>query len=117
MNDRVRIYKGIGQVWTHTEERNGRETEIIVQFEALYKEYSLEDGSLVGEGSEDFSTKRYESELQSRFVWVWDGRKRNKGGCRWFDCKGDISFPKGQSRLVKDLLKKKYDAEEVQLRA
>ena len=54
--------------------------------EVEYKEYR-EDGSLKQTGTEDFSAKRW-SKVPIRFVYIWDGQRRNKGGKRWFDYDG-----------------------------
>lgn len=63
--------------------------------EVEYKEYR-EDGSLKATGTEDFSANRWAS-TPIRFVYTWDGERRNKGGKRWFDYEGAyrIDDPKG----------------------
>ena len=43
-----------------------------------YREYDSETGELVGVGSEDFSQARWKSEIEGRFIWTWDGERRNK---------------------------------------
>lgn len=115
---KIRIYGKVINTWTRMMPlAAGREIEVISQLEIAYKEYSLDDGSLVGEGTEDFSSDRHKRELLYKSVWVWDGKKLNKGGHRWFDLVGDIKFQKSQRKAVKEFLKKKYNAEEIQLRA
>ena len=108
-----RIYGKRLQEWTREDEQ-GRVR--LVQVEIEYKEYD-EEGDLVGAGSEDFSLERLHKTLaQNKLVYTWDGQKRNKGGHRWFDFQGYITFNKKQSKLIKDHLMRRYGAELVQLR-
>lgn len=104
-------------MWKHSVERNGRKVEVVCQTEEAYKEYSLEDGSLVMVGTEDFANGRYKKEIDERYVWTWDGKKYNKGGKRWFECRKLIRFRKSERKFVKEYLKMKYpEAELIQLR-
>ena len=108
-----RIYGKRLQEWTREDEQ-GRVR--LVQVEIEYKEYD-EEGDLVGAGSEDFSLERLHKTLaQNKLVYTWDGQRRNKGGHRWFDFQGYITFNKKQSTLIKDHLMRRYGAELVQLR-
>ena len=75
VDNRVRLYGKKVSKWMHEDER-GRN--VCYQFEMEYKEYSVENGTLVGEGTEDFSTERYRQEIITKLVWTWDGKKRNK---------------------------------------
>ncbi|MBR6507487.1 MAG: hypothetical protein IKT37_07815 [Clostridia bacterium] len=54
--------------------------------EIEYKEFR-EDGTLKQTGTEDFSVKRWAA-VPLRWVYTWDGQRRNKGGYRWFDLDG-----------------------------
>lgn len=119
MNERVRIYGDTLRTWTSIEEYTFRgeqkEREVIVQRELEYKEYDL-DGNLLATGSEDFSTERYR-EIDSQWLWTWDGNKRNKGGHRWFDCLGLVKFNINTKREALVLMKALHkDAAVVQLR-
>lgn len=114
MNTSVRIYGKTIQSWKHEDEK-GRQ--ITTQREIEYREYSVENGTLVGEGAEDFSTERYQQELVTKLIWVWDGKKRNKGGHRWFECKSSISYARKNAKDIKKYLQHKYKgAKEIQLR-
>ena len=63
----------------------GKHTQIADRyFEVEYKEYR-EDGTLKATGTEDFSVERWNKQAHMRFVYTWDGTKRNAGGHRWFD--------------------------------
>ena len=90
--------------------------ERIFQRELEYTEYDAETMEIVGTGSEDFSTERYNYELEERWLWTWDGNKRNKGGHRWFELHGYIRYRKSDRAKVKAYYKQKYNATEVQLR-
>ena len=111
---RVRIYGKELNVWKR-EAENGRM--VTTYEEVAYKEYDSETNELIGEGSEDFSMDRYLAEVESRWIYIWNGEKRNKGGYRWFDMKGYIIFRKSEKKLVKELIKARYpEAEVIQLR-
>lgn len=109
---KTRIYGKVLQEWIdHTQGTFGR----FVQTEVAYKEYD-ENGELCGAGSEDFSPERNASETCSAWVWTWDGHRRNKGGHRWFDCRGIVKFRKSERKQVKELLLRKYRATAIELR-
>ena len=110
---RIRIYGKTLEKWTAEDER-GRER--LVQEEVAYKEYDSETGELVGVGSEDFSMERLHTEMDERWMWTWDGEKRNKGGHRWFECHGTVKFRKSERAAVKKYLQAKHKAAELQLR-
>ena len=75
--ERMRIYGKAKAIGTN----NGG-----AYLEVEYKEYR-EDGSLKQIGTEDFSAERWAA-VPMRFVYTWDGQRRNKGGYRWFDYDG-----------------------------
>lgn len=109
----IRIYGKVMETWTSINEK-GRET--ITQEELAYKEYDVETLNLIGIGSEDFSPERRHAETEKRWVWTWDGKKRNKGGFRWFECQGMTEIRKSEKKAVKAYFKKKYGAELIELR-
>ena len=112
----VRVYGKTLNEWTVTAEWHEREYEKLVQKEVEYREYDSESGDLVGAGSEDFSPERWNREVEDRWIWTWDGQKRNKGGYRWFECCGWSNFRKTEKKAYKEYLKNKYNAELVELR-
>lgn len=109
----IRIYGQTLNIWRSVDE-TGRQR--IVQKEIEYKLYDTETCGLVRAGSEDFSPECYDKIVSEKFIYTWDGQKRNKGGHRWFDCQGIIRFRKSERKQVIDFLKRKYGAELVQLR-
>lgn len=110
---RIRIYGKILEVWT-AEDARGRE--ITTQTEIAYREYDSETGELLGSGSEDFSPARERSEIDCRWIWTWDGDRRNKGGKRWFECHGMIKYRKREKSEVKRYLENKYNSAALELR-
>lgn len=117
MDNTFRIYGKIVNSWKHFEQRNGRDVEVTTQLEIEYTEYR-EDGSIRATGTEDFSWERYKTAMCNPQIWTWDGKCRNKGGHRWFDCRHSIMFVKSQKKQVMEYLKKVYpDAALIQLRA
>lgn len=115
----VRIYGKTVNTWkaweTVTVRGEEKEREVIVQREIEYGEYD-EEGNLVATGTEDFSRERYR-ELDTQWIWGWDGEKRNRGGHRSFECMGTIQFNLNQKSNVMKLLRKKYrDQALIQLR-
>lgn len=108
-----RLYGKELERWTVTDE-NGRPRTRQIEFE--YKEYLTENGELCGAGSEDFSLDRYHNEMLFKFVWTWNGERRNAGGNRWFECCGAVMYTRKDARAVKEYLKRKYNAELVELR-
>lgn len=107
-----RIYGKELERWTHEDDRG---IQRMVQVEIEYKEYD-ENGDLVAAGSEDFSFDRWKKNLVTRFVYTWDGERRNKGGHRWFDYIGAVTYDKKHSKEVKKHFERKYNATMVQLR-
>lgn len=107
-----RIYGKEIERWTH-EDEHGRERTVQVEYE--YKEYD-ETGDLIGTGTEDFSYDRMKKQLVTRFVYTWDGERRNKGGHRWFDFAGSILYNKKDGKEIKKHIERKYNAKLVQLR-
>lgn len=109
----IRIYGKKLNTWK-TQDEAGRE--IIRQYEFAYKEYDVETGDLVGEGSEDFSPERLKKQTEEHWIFTWDGERRNKGGHRWFDERGYVRHRSSEKKLVKEYMKNKYNAELVELR-
>ena len=107
-----RMYGKELETWTVYDEK-GRP--ILRQIEFPYKEYD-KNGVLCGVGSEDFSADRYHKEMMWKFVWTWDGVKRNKGGHRWFECYGMVRYTRKDVKAVKEHFKRVYNAELVELR-
>ena len=115
----VRIYGKVVNTWksweTYTWKGETREREITTQYEIEYKEYD-EKGSLIATGTEDFSRERYR-QIDTQWVWVWDGKKRNKGGHRAFECMGTVTFNLNNEGDVMRYLRTKYNnAALIQLR-
>lgn len=115
----VRIYGKTVNTWKAWETFNWRgqekEREVIVQWEIEYREYD-ENGNLIASGTEDFSRERH-LEIDEKWIWTWDGQKRNRGGHRAFECMGTVKFNLNQQREVMRFLSKKYsDQALVQLR-
>lgn len=91
-----------------------REREIVTHFEKEYSEFH--DGEFHHTGTEDFSIERWESMVKDRAVYVWDGKKRNRGGYKWWKYEGRVMFY-GKSADMKEFWAKKYPtAEEIQFR-
>ena len=109
---KVRIYGKTLKIWMEADHL-GRQG--ISQTEKAYVDYDSENLEVLGMGSEDFSPVREERELERRWVWIWRG-KYNKGKKRWFDCYGLIQFRKSEKKAVKEMLKYKYNANDIQLR-
>lgn len=83
----------------------GKRREIAEHYyEYDYKEYR-EDGTLKCTGTEDFSSQRLRS-LEHRFIYTWDGEKRNKGGYRWFDFIGSVTILEGDLKELKKIVAK-----------
>ena len=112
MNKTIRIYGKVAKTWKQTVVINGWEHEVTTQMEIKYKEYYL-DGKLKSVGTEDFSPERYKNELVNCQVCTWDGKRRNKGGHRWFDLEGSMTILKRQRKDVKKYLENKYKESEI----
>lgn len=112
---KVRIYGKTLNVWKVTDDDRPR-VPIIRQVEVEYKDYDIETGELVGEGSEDFSKERYE-DLVYKLVWIWGGERRNAGGHRWFELIRQVGYMKGKAGDVKRFLKAVHsEAQAIELR-
>ena len=109
---RIRIYGKQLNTWETTDE-NGRQR--LEQVELAYTDYNA-DGTIAGTGSEDFSMARWSQDIEERWVYTWDGVKRNKGGYRWFTDRGHIRFRKSCKKDLAAMLKEKYNAEIIELR-
>lgn len=112
MDNTVKIYGKCIRIWKDTDETCKSKP---CQFEIEYKEYYL-DGTLKQTGTEDFSADRYNKTIREKWLWTWDGQKRNKGGHRWFECQGQIKFDYHHRQELKRYLENKYQGKEIQLR-
>ena len=108
----MRIYGLTVNRWTYTDEQGRERTS---QIEVAYIDYD-EVGNPIAIGSEDFSPERWNQTTRRKQVWTWDGKKLNKGGHRWFDYHGSITFRKEDSKAVKALCKNKHKAAAIELR-
>lgn len=70
-----------------------------------YKEYRM-DGSLYSMGTEQFSNERMDKQLKGSAVYVWDGKKRNKGGYRVWDRKEFMWYT--NRKALNEYVKNKY---------
>jgi len=83
-------------------------------FEVYYGEYR-EDGTLKQTGTEDFTVERWNKQTHTRFVYTWDGERRNAGGYRWFECQG--RFITDDPKAFKKYMQARYtDAKLVDVR-
>lgn len=110
----IRIYGKVLNEWKNYSEK--WHCDIAYQREYAYKDIDATTGEIVATGSEDFSAEREAREIEYKWIYTWNGQKRNKGGYRWFDCQGTIKYRKSGKKAVKQYLKMKYNAEEAQLR-
>lgn len=110
---KIRLYGKTLQEWT-TQDENGREW--IIQSEISYRDIDIETGDVVATGSEDFSPERKRRELTRKWLYTWDGERRNKGGKRWFECRGLITFRSSEKGAVKEYYQRKYKASCIQFR-
>lgn len=108
-----RLYGKRLNTWTQTNEKGWT---VVTQLELAYKEYEIETGDLVATGSEDFSIERFHKQLKNARVFTWDGKRRNKGGYRWFEDRGYILFNESDKKAIKEYFKKFYNAEIVDIR-
>jgi hypothetical protein len=105
--------------WKENRGQDGKDrwVEIRTQEEYAYTEYRTDDFSIKGCGSEDFNMERKKKYLRFSWVWTWDGKKYNKGNHRWFERRGFVVYNRDEAKEVKEFLKKKYDAEMIELRS
>ena len=90
----------------------GRKQEINEgYYEVAYKEYRP-DGSLKATGTEDFTRERLKT-LEYRFIYTWDGQKRNKGGYRWFELRETALINKDDLKELKKYMIDKYQDSEI----
>lgn len=108
----VRIYGKVLQTWTATDEA-GRER--ITQKELSYKDLD-EQGETIGAGSEDFTPERERTATVRGYLYTWDGETLNKGGKRWFNCRGYYIIRKSDRRQFKELMKKEFSVDVVDFR-
>ena len=74
-----------------------------------------EDGTLKQTGTEDFTPERWNKQTHTRFVYTWDGERRNKGGQRWFEFEG--RFITDDPKAFKKYMQARYaDAALVEIR-
>ena len=109
---RIRIYGKELERWTAENER-GRE--VMTQVEYAYRDYSPKD-EVIATGSEDFSAERNKTQTLTGWIYTWDGERRNKGGYRWFDCRGYFRIRKSDRKEFMELMKTRYNAELVEFR-
>ena len=112
----IKLYSQILRTWyEHDLKGNSHEA----YYEVAYKEYSTETGEVLNEGTENFSVTRYLKTVESIYIWTWDGKKRNAGNKRWFDCRELVHISGYHHRdALKALCKVRYpEAELIQLRA
>lgn len=102
----MKVYGKIINTWKHMTTRIWRgqpqEIETVSQYEIAYKTYDA-NGEQIEIGTEDFSTERYNSTLKAYRIFVWDGVRYNKGGCRWFDEVLTVKIDRKNRKLLKDL--------------
>lgn len=97
--ENVRIYWKRVNEWQSLDE-TGRIR--LVQVELAYKEYD-HTGRLVCTGTEDFSADRMRS-LDMARVFAWDGKRRMKGGQRWFDEVAFVRFDRNRRKAFRHLM-------------
>ena len=113
MNNKVKLYGKIINIWKAFDEIKNRE--VNTQYEVEFTEYNL-DGTIYRKGTEDFSAERF-STITNKWVYTWDGQNLNKGGKRRFEDQGMIKYSTFQAKEVKQLLNSKYpEAALIQLR-
>lgn len=107
---KVRIY---GKTVSKWHDEAGR----LIQKEVGYMDYDTDDGTVWGMGTEDFSPVRWSRDVDDKWIWIWDGRKRNRGGHRAFELVRHLRFRKSQRAELRKLLHTMYpQAEMIQLR-
>lgn len=119
-NGAIKFYGNTLRTWKHmvtckTLRGNTYEEERVSQYELSYKEY-MQDGTLIGVGSEDFSPER-KNTLKRYRVFAWDGKKYNKGGYRWFENVVDVVVAQGNKKAAFEIVKTWFpDAALIELR-
>lgn len=108
--NKVRIYKDI--VDTRKAYDEALRKEVTTQFEVTYADYYT-DGTFVGIGTEDFSPERWSTQVRRGYVYTWNGTRRNRGGNRWFDYQGEITYRRGQRKDLDTFLKTRFPGTEV----
>ena len=108
----MRLYGKTLNTWTGYSP-DGKRIETI-QYEISYKD--CYGDVVVGVGSEDFSPARLKMTTRRAFIYTWDGETYNKGGYRWFECRGFIHYRRSEVKEVISWLKQKYGAARVELR-
>lgn len=108
-----REYGKVINIWQALDEKNRLR---IVQREYEYIDH-LDDGREI-HGTEDISAFR-ERQITTRWVYTWDGKRRNKGGYKWWTEQRSIRLRVFDVRAAKKQLLEhygKYGAVEIQLR-
>ena len=113
MNNTYKIYGKTLNTWTVYDEIH--DLYVQVQREVAYREYYKDTHELKQIGSRDF-TKYTDHEMTQAWIWSWDGVTRNAGGHRWFRCEGTVRYSSGDAKAVREHLRRKYNAAEIQLR-
>ena len=108
----MRVYGKVVRSWTNVNERGH---DILVAKEVAYTDYDA-DWNVVGTGTEDFSPARWKSDVIEKWVWAWDGSRRNAGGHRWFDCHGLWKVRKSDRKEFVAAVAKRFYAADVSLR-
>ena len=109
---KVRIYGRVVNRWRAMTDHGFN---VTIQFEVAYRDYDADTGDLLATGTEDFSPERcrFEQLKLNRYVYTWDGQRRNKGGHRWFEEQTCIGYRQADAKLVKQYLSHKYPAAEL----
>ncbi len=114
--NKFRIYGKTIRTWEHEQTINSFTTIAINQYEIAYTDYTT-TGRIVGKGTEDFSPERRSKALDTYSIWTWDGKSRNAGGHRRFECENFIIIKKSDRKKAIEYLKSRYPAAvEIQLR-
>jgi len=113
MMNSIKIYGKTVNTWMHwvtRTDKDGRswDARSISQYEISYTEYDLEDAEVIAKGTEDFSPERKTNTLSSYEVWTWDGKRYNKGGCRFFDRNGRVTIKTGTKQDALKIIKTWY---------
>lgn len=106
MKTTVRIYGNVINTWYRNDEKHVLPQ--MIQKEVEYKEYSIEDGTLVNVGTEDFTPERWKQEVEFKEICTWDGKSFNKGGQKKFNSLGHRYFRKSERKERKAYAMVKY---------